>query len=146
GVGRDARAPRVRGNPKVPRRDAALVGIYMRGRQIFEAAERIKPSWRGELEITAAIQWLVDNGRTVHPYVHQGWWIDTGAPGDMLSANDLVLEEIKHSIVGYVDRESRVDHRVTIQRGAEIINSIVRGPAIIGENTRIINSYTGPYT
>ncbi len=67
-------------------------------------------------------------------------------PGDLLSANDLVLEEIVHSIAGYVDRDSKVDHRVTVQRGAEIINSTVRGPAIIGENTRIINSYIGPYT
>jgi len=78
--------------------------------------------------------------------VHQGWWIDTGAPGDMLSANDLVLEEIEHCIEGYVDRDSKVDHRVTIQRGAEIINSTVRGPSIIGENSRIVNSYVGPYT
>jgi glucose-1-phosphate thymidylyltransferase len=108
--------------------------------------EGIKPSWRGELEITDAIQWLVDHGCEVHPYIHEGWWIDTGAPGDMLSANDLVLEEIEHVIEGYVDRDSKVDHRVTIQRGAEIINSIIRGPAIIGEHSRIVNSYIGPYT
>lgn len=145
-VGDDGRIIRLVEKPKVPPSDLALVGIYMFDHHIFEAADRIKPSWRGELEITDAIQWLVDNGRTVHPYVHQGWWIDTGAPGDMLSANDLVLEEIEHCIEGYVDRDSKVDHRVTIQRGAEIINSTVRGPSIIGENSRIVNSYVGPYT
>ena len=145
-VGDDGRIIRLVEKPKVPPSDLALVGIYMFDHHIFEAADRIKPSWRGELEITDAIQWLVDNGRTVHPYVHQGWWIDTGAPGDMLSANDLVLEEIEPCIEGYVDRDSKVDHRVTIQRGAEIINSTVRGPSIIGENSRIVNSYVGPYT
>lgn len=145
-LGEDGRIIRLVEKPKVPPSDLALVGIYMFDHHIFEAADNIKPSWRGELEITDAIQWLVNKEYSVHPYVHQGWWIDTGAPGDMLSANDLVLEEIKHSIVGYVDRDSKVDHRVTVQRGAEIINSIVRGPAIIGENTRIINSYIGPYT
>ncbi len=132
--------------PKIPPSDLALVGIYMFDHHVFEAVNAIQPSWRGELEITDAIQWLVDNNYTVHPYVHQGWWIDTGAPGDMLSANDLVLEEIGHSIEGYVDRDSKVDHRVTVQRGAEVINSTVRGPAIIGEYARIVNSYIGPFT
>ncbi|MBP6786180.1 MAG: glucose-1-phosphate thymidylyltransferase [Candidatus Promineofilum sp.] len=145
-LGEDGRIVRLVEKPKVPPSDLALVGIYMFDHHIFEAADNIKPSWRGELEITDAIQWLVDHGCAVHPYVHQGWWIDTGAPGDMLSANDLVLEEIEHVIEGYVDRDSNVDHRVTVQRGAEIINSTVRGPAIIGEYTRIVNSYIGPYT
>ncbi len=145
-LGEDGRIVRLVEKPKVPPSDLALVGIYMFDHHIFEAADNIKPSWRGELEITDAIQWLVDHGCAVHPYVHQGWWIDTGAPGDLLSANDLVLEEIEHVIEGYVDRDSNVDHRVTVQRGAEIINSTVRGPAIIGEYTRIVNSYIGPYT
>jgi glucose-1-phosphate thymidylyltransferase len=82
----------------------------------------------------------------VHPYVHEGWWIDTGAPGDLLEANDLVLEEITYRIEGYIDRDSTVGRRVTVQRGAEIINSVVRGPSIIGENARIVNSYIGPFT
>jgi glucose-1-phosphate thymidylyltransferase len=145
-LGEDGRIIRLVEKPKVPPSDLALVGIYMFDRNVFRAVDAIRPSWRGELEITDAIQWLVDNGCAVHPYIHQGWWIDTGAPGDMLSANDLVLEEIGHAIEGYVDRDSHVDHRVTIQQGAEIINSTVRGPAIIGEYTRIINSYIGPYT
>ena len=145
-LGEDGRIVRLIEKPKVPPSDLALVGIYMFDHHIFEAADSIKPSWRGELEITDAIQWLVDHDCAVHPYIHQGWWIDTGAPGDMLSANDLVLEELCHVIEGYVDRDSNVDHRVTIQRGAEIINSTVRGPAIIGEYARIVNSYIGPFT
>ena len=145
-LGEDGRIIHLVEKPKVPPSDLALVGIYMFDHNVFRAVDAIKPSWRGELEITDAIQWLVDNGCTVHPYVHQGWWIDTGAPGDMLSANDLVLEEIEYLVEGYVDRDSKVDHRVCIQRGAEIINSTVRGPAIIGEQARIVNSYIGPYT
>lgn len=132
--------------PKEPPSDLALVGIYMFDHHIHEAVEKISPSFRGELEITDAIQWLVDKGHAVHPYVHRGWWIDTGQPGDMLEANDLVLEELNYRIEGYVDRDSQVGRRVTVQRGAEVINSVVRGPSIIGENTRIINSYIGPFT
>ena len=132
--------------PKNPPSDLALVGIYMFDKNIMEAVHSIAPSWRGELEITDAIQWLVDQGKTVRPYVHRGWWIDTGRPDDMLEANDLVLEEIEHKIEGYVDRDSKVGRRVTVERGAEIINSVIRGPAIIGENSRIINSYVGPFT
>jgi glucose-1-phosphate thymidylyltransferase len=132
--------------PKEPPSNLALVGIYMFDHHIFEAVEAIKPSWRGELEITDAIQWLVDNGYSVHPYIHRGWWIDTGAPIDMLAANDKVLEEIEHQIHGFVDKDSRVTDNVTIERGAEIINSVIRGPAIIGESTRIVNSYVGPFT
>ena len=132
--------------PKNPPSDLALVGIYMFDENIHKAVTAIQPSWRGELEITDAIQWLVDNGYVVHPHIHRGWWIDTGAPHDMLEANDLVLEEIEYRVQGYVDRDSRVDRRVTVERGAEVINSVVRGPAIIGENARIVNSYVGPFT
>lgn len=145
-LGEDGRILRLVEKPKNPPSDLALVGIYMFDRHIFEAADGIQPSWRGELEITDAIQWLVDHDFAVHPYIHTGWWIDTGRPGDLLEANDLVLEEMTPCIEGYVDRESVVDRRVTVQRGAEIINSTVRGPAIIGENARIVNSYIGPYT
>lgn len=142
----DGRIKRLIEKPKNPPSDLALVGIYMFDASVFEAVESISPSWRGELEITDAIQWLVDQGRAVNPYIHRGWWIDTGRPGDMLEANDLALEEIQYEIEGYVDRDSRVGRRVTVQKGAEIINSVVRGPSIIGENTRIINSYIGPFT
>jgi glucose-1-phosphate thymidylyltransferase len=132
--------------PKSPPSDLALVGIYMFDASIMEAVNKITPSWRGELEITDAIQWLVNHGRSVHPYIHRGWWIDTGRPGDMLEANDLVLEELSYTNEGYVDRASKVGRRVKVEKGAEIVNSVVRGPAIIGEDTRIVNSYVGPFT
>ncbi len=132
--------------PREPKSNLALVGIYMFDHHIHEAVRAIKPSWRGELEITDAIQWLVEQGYHVHPYIHRGWWIDTGKPIDMLAANSKVLEELVPAIHGFVDKDSEVDERVTIEPGAQIINSIVRGPTIIGENTRIINSYVGPFT
>jgi len=142
----DGRIVKLIEKPKEPPSDLALVGIYMFDHHIFEAVKAIKPSWRGELEITDAIQWLVENKFNVYPYVHRGWWIDTGRPGDMLEANSLVLEELTPAISGYVDRDSEVDSRVTVEKGAEIINSVVRGPAIIGEDTRIVNAYVGPFT
>ena len=132
--------------PRNPPSNLALVGIYMFDKNIWEAVHAIKPSWRGELEITDAIQYLVDKEYDVHPYIHRGWWIDTGAPGEMLEANNLVLDELEPRIEGYVDRDSQVNGKVTIEKGAEIINSRVRGPAIIGEDTRIVNSYIGPFT
>jgi len=142
----DGRIIRLLEKPKNPPSDLALVGVYMFDAHIHEAVNAIKPSWRGELEITDALQWLVDNNYEVRPHIHRGWWIDTGQPDDLLEANDLVLEELNHSIEGYVDRDSKVGRRVTIERGAEIINSTVRGPTIIGENSRIVNSYVGPFT
>ena len=132
--------------PRNPPSDLVLVGIYMFDETVWEAVQAITPSWRGELEITDAIQYLVDKGYNVHPYIHRGWWIDTGEPGEMLEANDLVLDEIDHRIEGYVDRDSQVNGKVTIEKGAEIINSRIRGPAIIGEDARIVNSYVGPFT
>jgi glucose-1-phosphate thymidylyltransferase len=132
--------------PKDPPSNLALVGIYMFDHHIFEATDAIKPSWRNELEITDAIQWLVEHDYVVYPHVHRGWWIDTGRPGDMLTANDLVLEELTPVIRGAVDACSEVDTRVTIEEGAEIVNSVIRGPAIIGRNTRIVNSYVGPFS
>lgn len=142
----DGRIERLIEKPKEPPSDLALVGIYMFDHHIFEATNAIKPSDRGELEITDAIQWLVDHGYQVYPHVHTGWWIDTGRPDDMLTANGLVLEELTPEIRGSVDTNSSVDSRVTVEPGAEVINSIVRGPTIIGENTRIVNSYIGPFT
>lgn len=133
--------------PKNPPSNLALVGIYMFDQTIWEAVNEIKPSWRGELEITDAIQWLIDAGRSVYPHVHQGWWVDTGKATDMLEANSLVLEELTPAIAtDAIIENSQVDRRVTVEPGAEIINSTVRGPAIIGENTVIENSYIGPFT
>jgi len=132
--------------PREPRSNLALVGIYMFDAHVHEACDAIQPSWRGELEITDAIQWLVDQGLAVHPYVHRGWWIDTGKPIDMLDANDHVLEELAPRVEGFVDRDSRVDARVTVEAGAEVINSVIRGPAIIGRGSRVVNSFVGPFT
>ncbi|MDX1992848.1 MAG: glucose-1-phosphate thymidylyltransferase [bacterium] len=132
----------------IPPSDLALVGIYMFDHHIFEAVNSIQPSARGEYEITDAIQWLIDHGYQVYPHVHQGWWIDTGKPFDMLDANGYVLEELTPTLSpeAFIDEASQVDGRVTVERGARIINSIVRGPTIIGEDTIIENSYIGPYT
>lgn len=132
--------------PREPKSNLALVGIYMFDSHVFEAVNVIKPSRRGELEITDAIQYLVDQKYNVHPYVHEGWWIDTGAPGDMLDANSLVLQELTPRTEGRIDCDSQLNGLVVIEKGAEIINSVIRGPVIIGENTRIVNSYVGPFT
>lgn len=133
--------------PTDPPSNLALVGIYMFDRQIFQAVNAIQPSKRGEYEITDAIQWLIDHGHSVFPHVHKGWWIDTGKPTDMLEANSLVLDELVPTIApDAVIENSQVDSRVTVERGARIINSVVRGPAIIGEKTVIKGSYIGPFT
>jgi glucose-1-phosphate thymidylyltransferase len=142
----EGRIVRLVEKPKVPPSNLALVGIYMFDHHIFEATDEIKPSFRNELEITDAIQWLVDHDYRVYPHIHQGWWIDTGRPDDMLTANSLVLEELTPEILGSIDAQSEVDSRVTVEAGAEIVNSVVRGPAIIGRDSRIINSYVGPFT
>jgi glucose-1-phosphate thymidylyltransferase len=133
--------------PKNPPSNLALVGIYMFDQTIWEAVNSIKPSPRGELEITDAIQWLITAGRTVYPHVHKGWWVDTGKATDMLEANSLVVEELTPTIApDAIIENSHVDRRVTLEKGAKIINSTVRGPTIIGENTIIENSYVGPFT
>jgi len=132
--------------PKEPLSNLALVGIYMFDHHVFEAVRAITPSWRGELEITDAIQWLVEQDYAVFPYIHRGWWIDTGKMEDMLEANSLVLDELEHYVAGYVDPQSQINGKVTIEKGAEVINSRIRGPAIIGEDSHIINSYVGPFT
>jgi glucose-1-phosphate thymidylyltransferase len=134
--------------PQNPPGNLALVGIYMFDKNIFKAVHAIKPSRRGELEITDAIQWLIVNGYRVFPHVHQGWWVDTGKAPDLLEANSYVLSELVPCIdtTATIDADSTVDKRVTIQAGAKIINSIVRGPTVIGENTIIENSYIGPFT
>ena len=134
--------------PENPPSDLALVGIYMFDKHIFEAVHAIKPSHRGELEITDAIQWLIDNNYSVFPHVHDGWWVDTGKAPDLLEANSYVLSELNPEISASadIDEASTVDARVTVQAGAKIINSVVRGPTVIGANTIIENSYIGPFT
>jgi glucose-1-phosphate thymidylyltransferase len=142
----EGRIARLVEKPREPRSDLALVGVYMFDHHIWDAVNAIRPSGRGELEITDAIQWLVSHDLQVFPYVHDGWWIDTGKKDDLLEANRLVLEELDHDIKGYVDRDSQVTGKVIIESGAEIINSTIRGPAIIGEHTRLVNAYVGPFT
>ena len=134
--------------PARPPSDLALVGIYMFDASVFAAVQAIEPSQRGELEITDAIQWLLTQGYGVHAYVHTGWWIDTGKPLDMLSANEHVLDEIAPEVAANAEvaADSEVGRHVTLQPGARIRNSTVRGPSIIGENTVIENAYVGPYT
>lgn len=137
---------RLEEKPANPRSDLALVGVYLFDKAIFEAVNAISPSPRGELEITDAIQYLIDKGYAVHPHLVGGWWKDTGKLEDMLEANRLILETKTRDIIGSVDAASRVEGTVIIEQGARVVNSIIRGPAIIGENTRIIDSYVGPFT
>ena len=132
--------------PPEPKSDLALVGVYMFDSHIFEAARAIKPSKRGELEITDAIQWLLDNGYSVHPHIVKGWWKDTGKIEDMLEANRTVLDTFENEVRGNVIGESHIEGKVVVEEGAQIVDSVVRGPAIIGRDARITHAYVGPYT
>jgi len=132
--------------PPVPPSDLALVGVYLFDRSIHEAVRAISPSARGELEITDAIQWLIDHGRRVRHEVVDGWWIDTGKLAPLLEGNRLILETITSRVDGTVDSDSRLEGRVVIEEGAMLINSTVRGPAIVGRDTVVRDSYIGPYT
>jgi glucose-1-phosphate thymidylyltransferase len=133
--------------PKVPPSNLALVGVYLFSPAIFQAVKQIRPSWRGELEITDAIQWLVNQGFHVKASLVNGWWKDTGMPGDILSANNLILDSLQPSCSGQILGGSQLQGRVEIGKGTILDNeSTVRGPAIIGENCRISNTYIGPYT
>jgi glucose-1-phosphate thymidylyltransferase len=132
--------------PKDPPSNLALVGVYLFGPPIFEAARALEPSWRGELEITEAIQSLIEDGRRVQSEVVSGWWKDTGQLADMLEANRLVLEEVVTRIDGEVDEGSRIEGRVVVESGAQLVRSVVRGPAVIGPGARIEDAYVGPYT
>ncbi|MEZ5076276.1 MAG: glucose-1-phosphate thymidylyltransferase [Solirubrobacterales bacterium] len=132
--------------PKDPPSNLALVGVYLFTPAIFEASRSLEPSWRGELEITEAIQSLIDDGRRVQSEVVRGWWKDTGQLADMLEANRLVLEEIDTRVEGEVDEGSRVEGRVVVEPGATLVRSVVRGPVVIGAGARIEDAYVGPYT
>ncbi|HET9848319.1 MAG TPA: glucose-1-phosphate thymidylyltransferase [Candidatus Dormibacteraeota bacterium] len=142
----DGRVVRLVEKPKQPKSDLALVGVYLFTPRIFEAVHAIQPSPRGELEITDAIQWLLDHGAHVQPHVIDGWWKDTGRLEDMLEANRIVLDGLDARCDGTINGDSKVIGKVVIEKGAVIDNSVVRGPAIIGEGAKIINSYVGPFT
>jgi glucose-1-phosphate thymidylyltransferase len=131
--------------PKDPPSNLALVGVYMFTSAIFDAGKAIKPSGRGELEITDAIQHLVDSGMRVDSHVVHGWWKDTGQVQDMLDANRLILDEVEEHHGG-TETDSRVEGRVCIAEGAVVEGSTIRGPAIVGRGARIVDSYVGPYT
>jgi glucose-1-phosphate thymidylyltransferase len=143
---KDGRIVAVEEKPKNPKSSFAVSGIYLYDNTIFEAVRAIKPSARGELEISDAHQYLIDKGYKVGYTEITGWWKDTGKPSDLLEANRLILDNITTSIVGHVDDHSTVAGKVIVQQGATITNSVVRGPVIIGENCVIEDAYIGPFT
>ena len=131
--------------PPEPRTDLALVGVYMFTPAVFAAARRIEPSARGELEITDAIQTLIDSGRRVDSHIVHGWWKDTGQVEDMLEANRLILDDLIERVDGELV-DSRVEGRVVIEPGVRLERATVRGPAIVGAGSTIEDAYIGPYT
>ena len=133
--------------PEKPPSNLALVGIYLFRPMIFEAISNIKPSRRGELEITDAISWLIKNGYKVQSHVVESWWLDTGKKDDLLLANDIVMDEwLQTDIRGSVDSGSRITGRVVVGENAKIEESIVRGPAVIGEGAHLFKAIIGPFT
>jgi glucose-1-phosphate thymidylyltransferase len=141
----EGRVVRLVEKPPEPKTDLALVGVYMFTPAIHDAASAIEPSARGELEITDAIQHLVDSGMRVEPHIVRGWWKDTGRLEDMLEANRLVLDTLEPGVAGELE-DSQIDGRVVVEEGARLERATVRGPAIIGAGARIVDAYVGPYT
>ncbi len=132
-----------------PPSNLAIAGVYLFRKSIFEAIANIKPSWRNELEITDAIQWLIARGDRVYPYKLKGWWMDAGKPDAIIQANQLVLGELPYTPApenGQIVGTSEVSSRVILGEGSQIIDSVVRGPVIIGNNVIVKNSFVGPYT
>ena len=142
----DGHVVRLVEKPNDPPSDLALVGVYLFDATIHEAVASIKPSDRGELEITDAIQWLIDEQHLVRCELLSGWWIDTGKLTPLLEANRLLLEKIEPRIDGSVDDRSVIDGRVVVAAGAQIVNSTIRGPAAVGAGTRVVDSFIGPYS
>ncbi len=142
----NGRVVRLVEKPADPPSDLALAGVYLFDKSVHEAVRAIEPSPRGELEITDAIQWLLDQGYGIEHEILDGWWIDTGKKDPLLHCNRLVLDTISARVDGLLDEESRVDGRVIIEAGAQLTRSVVRGPAIIGAETSLVDTYVGPYT
>lgn len=143
---REGRLHRLEEKPQSPASDLALAGVYLFGPKIHSSVDAIRPSARGELEITDAIQHMVDEGREVRPHTVRGWWKDTGKIEDLLEANRMVLEGLERRIEGEVDGASRIEGRVIVERGARVRESVLRGPLIIGARARIERSFVGPFT
>ena len=132
--------------PKTPIGNLAIIGTYLFSNKVHQAIERIKPSWRGELEITDAIQEMINMGFLVKAEILNSWWLDTGKKDDILSANAKILDEyIENDVQGNLTN-SIVDGRVKVEKDAKIVNSTIRGPCIIGKNVSVENSFIGPYT
>jgi len=142
----DGRVTRIVEKPVSPPSNLAVIGVYMFDQHVFEAVERIKPSARGELEITDTIQYFIDKGLDVQAEVLDRYWIDTGKMDDILEANRMVLQSLAPSNRGQVDERTRVYEPVILEKGASVVNSVLRGPLVIGEKTEIIDSYVGPFT
>jgi glucose-1-phosphate thymidylyltransferase len=142
----DGRVVRLVEKPKEPKSDLALVGVYMFSSAVFDSVKRIKPSFRNELEITDAIQDLIDRGLEVRPHLVDGWWKDTGKLEDMLEANRLILDTLERRLDGCIDQESRIEGKVVIEKGATVERSVIRGPVIVGPDARIVHAYVGPFT
>ena len=137
---------RVDEKPAKPKSEYAVAGIYLYDHHIFEAVKKIKPSKRGELEISDAHTYLIEKGYAVGYAEITGWWKDTGKPADLLEANRLILDNITSDVHGSVDRTSTLAGKVVVGEGSKVVNSVVRGPAIIGKNCVIENSYIGPFS
>jgi glucose-1-phosphate thymidylyltransferase len=142
----DGHVVRLVEKPEVPPSNLALVGVYLFDRTVHEAVRSIEKSDRGELEITDAIQWLLDAGHAVRHEVLEGWWLDTGKKDPLLESNRRVLETIARRVDGEVDAESSIEGNVVVEPGARIVASRVRGPAVIGAGTVVANSYIGPFS
>lgn len=143
---REGRIVGVEEKPKHPKSSYAVAGIYLYDNSIFEAVKAIRPSARGELEISDAHQYLIEKGKKVGYAEITGWWKDTGKPADLLEANRLVLDSIEREILGDVDPASMIAGKVLVGKGARVTNSVVRGPAVIGEGCVIEDAFIGPYT
>jgi glucose-1-phosphate thymidylyltransferase len=142
----EGRVTKIVEKPSDPTSDLAVIGIYMLRPAVFDVIDRLKPSGRGELEITDALQGLIDGGQRVDAEVLDRYWIDTGKMDDILNANAMVLGTIAHRIVGEVDERSRVHEPVIVEEGARVTNSVLRGPLIVAAGTEIIDSYIGENT
>jgi glucose-1-phosphate thymidylyltransferase len=145
-VTKDGHVVRLVEKPQNPPSDLALVGVYLFDKTVHDAVRAIKPSPRGELEITDAIQWIVEQGKVVNHKVLEGWWIDTGKKDPLLEANRLVLETLEPRVDGSVDDSSRLEGRVVVEAGATIVDSHVRGPVVIGPGAEVRSSFIGPST